>query len=440
MSTAPTPPPRDVTARATGPATDPAIPAGTLPRLMPRTAIRDLGTHLDTYGPLPAPSSALIAAVREAGLVGRGGSGFPTGVKMAAVAARGRRTVVVANGTEGEPASLKDRTLMAQVPHLVLDGVSLAASALDATEAVVCIDVAHGQVAAIMADALAQRVDARIDRVPIRIEHSPNRYVAGEETALIHWLNGGEAKPTATPPRPFEKGVKGRPTLVDNVETLADVALIARYGPAWFRSLGAPVEPGSMLTTMSGAVRTPGVYEVATNTTLSAALEHAGADLAQVSALLVGGYFGTWIPTSMASHLTFTHASMRTHGGSIGCGAVFALPAEVCGLAETARITRWLAEQNAGQCGPCVNGLPAMADALDQVVAAGMDARMARDRLDHLLVLVEGRGGCRHPDGVVRMVRSAMSTFAADIDRHLAGVPCAPSPALLPTPITGGWR
>ena len=418
----------------------PVIAPGSLPRLMPRVAIRDLATHVETYGPLPTSSTGVIAAVSEAGLVGRGGSGFPTGTKMAAVAARGRRPIVVANGTEGEPASLKDRTLMMQAPHLVLDGVSIAAAALDAVEAIVCIDSAHAQVAAVMADALAQRVANRVDRVPIRIELSPNRYVAGEETALIHWINGGEAKPTATPPRPFEKGVRGKPTLLDNVETLADVALIARFGAPWFRSLGAASEPGSLLTTVSGAITTPGVYEVATNTTVAAVLEHAGGELGGVSALLVGGYFGTWIPTFMASHLTFTHESLRSIGGSIGCGAVFALPENVCGLAETARITRWLADQNAGQCGPCVNGLPAIADALDQLVGSSLDAGMARGRLAELCDVVEGRGGCRHPDGVVRMVRSALATFATDVDRHVAGQRCAIAPAMMPTPITGGWR
>jgi len=418
----------------------PIMAPGTLPRLMPAVALRDLATHLATYGPLPSSSAGLIAAVTDAAVVGRGGSGFPTGLKMAAVAKRGRRPVVVANGTEGEPASLKDRTLMMQVPHLVFDGVSVAAAALDAVEAIVCIDSAHGQVASVMADALAQRVAARIDRVPIRLELSPNRYVAGEETALIHWINGGDAKPTATPPRPFEKGVKGKPTLLDNVETLADVALVARFGAAWYRSRGGVNEPGSLLTTISGGVTTAGVYEVATNTTLANALEHAGADLSRVSALLVGGYFGTWIPTFMASQLTFTHESLRAIGGSIGCGAVFALPDHVCGLTETARITRWLADQNAGQCGPCVNGLPAIADALDQLVSGSLNAAMARERLNHLFVLVEGRGGCRHPDGVVRMVRSALATFAADIERHVSGLLCAVTPAMLPTLITGGWR
>ena len=418
----------------------PRMAPGTLPRLMPATPLRDLAAHLATYGPLPTSSTGLIAAVVDSGLVGRGGSGFPTGTKMTAVARRGRRAVVVANGTEGEPASLKDRTLMVQVPHLVLDGASVAAAALDATEAIVCIDSAHGQVAAIMAEALAQRVAAGIDRIPIRLELTPNRYVAGEETALIHWLNGGDAKPTATPPRPFEKGVRGRPTLVDNVETLADIALVARFGAAWFRSLGSTEEPGSLLATFSGAVSDPGVYELATNTTIGSALQHAGGDPSRTSALLVGGYFGSWIPMFIAEQLTFTHTSLRTRGGSIGCGAVFALPADRCGLAETAHITRWLADQNAGQCGPCVNGLPAIADALDEVVRGSLNARMARERLDDLFVLVEGRGGCRHPDGVVRMVRSALHTFAADVERHIGGMCCAPAVPQLPAPITGAWR
>ena len=417
----------------------PRLAAGALPRLLPPLALTDLAAHGVHYGPMPS-ATGLIARVSEAGLVGRGGSGFPTGTKMSAVAQRGRRTVVVATGTEGEPASHKDRTLMGHVPHLVLDGVALAAAAVGASEAIVCVDIAHTETAAIMEAAIAQRQAARVDRVAIRLERTPNRYVAGEETALVHWLNGGEAKPTTTPPRPFEKGVRGRPTLVDNVETLADIALIARFGASWFRSLGAAKEPGSMLTTISGAVRSPGVYEVATNTTIASTLQHVGGDLDHTQALLIGGYFGTWFPASMAPELTFTHESLRPVGGSVGCGVVFALPKGACGLAETARVARWLAGENAQQCGPCLNGLPAIADALDEIVRGTLNARMARQRLEQLFSVVEGRGACRHPDGAVRMVRSALQVFSADIDNHIGSRGCKPHKPMLPTPITGGWR
>lgn len=414
-------------------------PAG-IPRLLPPSPCTDLMSHLRSFGPLPPAFRHVIDHVNASGLLGRGGAGFPTGTKMAAVEARGRRPVIVANGTEGEPASAKDRTLMMFAPHLVLDGISTAASALDASDAIICIDSAHGQVATTIAAALAERVVAGIDRVPIRIELTPHRYVAGEETALVHWLNGGDAKPTTTPPRPFEKGVRGRPTLVDNVETLANVALIARFGSEWFRTVGQPAEPGTVLLTVSGRVGSPGVIEVPSGSTFSELLHRVDTEIGNIDAVLIGGYFGTWVPSALLSELTVSHSSLRSAGGSLGSGVVFVLAKGACGLQQSARVIRWMADQNAGQCGPCMFGLPAIADAFELIVAGGRRGRDAYSRVQQLLPVVERRGACRHPDGAVRFTRSALSTFAGDIDRHLKGRSCAPEPAMLPTPITGGWR
>ena len=123
----------------------------------------------------------------------------------------------------------------------------------------------------------------------------PDRFVAGEETALVQFLNGGPARPTFTPPRPFERGVGGAPTLVQNAETLAHVAQIARFGPAWFRRIGTAAEPGSILVTLSGAVARPGVYEVALGSPLRDLLAQAGGAREEIQAYLIGGYFGTWV-------------------------------------------------------------------------------------------------------------------------------------------------
>jgi NADH:ubiquinone oxidoreductase subunit F (NADH-binding) len=272
-----------------------AGPTG-LPRLLPPNPSTDLRGHLAEYGSIPPSSIHVVDHVRAAGLLGRGGAGFPTGTKMAAVAQRGRRPIIVANGTEGEPASAKDKVLMTHSPHLVLDGISIAAAALDATDAVLCIDRSDHGIVALMEHAISERNTAGVDRVPLRLEIAPDRYVAGEETALVHWLNGGEAKPTTTPPRPFEKGVRGRPTLVDNVETLANVALIARYGADWFRTIGPKSEPGSLLLTVSGHVTTPGVLEVASGSSFHEILSHVGGRIDETEAFLVGGYFGAWMP------------------------------------------------------------------------------------------------------------------------------------------------
>jgi NADH:ubiquinone oxidoreductase subunit F (NADH-binding) len=268
-----------------------------------------------------------------------------------------------------------------------------------------------------------ERQRAGLDSVPVEVHELPHRYVSSEETALVHWLNGGDARPTAIPPRPFERGVRKRPTLIDNVETLAHVALIARYGPAWFRQAGHAGAPGTMLTTVSGAVGEPGIYEIAGGTRVGEVLATARAS-PDTEALLIGGYFGTWHPMSQVTSLQFTREDLSSAGASPGAGVLFALPAEACGLSEAARILCYLSDEAAQQCGPCMFGLPAIADDLSQL-AAGRPDGDPLDRLQRRFRQISGRGACRHPDGAVRMAASALTAFAADARAHSRGRPCA---------------
>jgi NADH:ubiquinone oxidoreductase subunit F (NADH-binding) len=387
----------------------------------------DLRTHLSRYGDLPlagysgprgpVPLADLAARVR---LTGRGGAGFPIASKLRSVAAQGGRSaVVLANGAEGEPASGKDETLLTSVPHLVLDGAVLAADAVGADVVHVCVH--RRRAAAAVAAAVRERERARLDGVRVAVHEVPDGYVASQETALINFLNGGKPLPTSVPPLPFRRGVAGRPTLVSNVETLAHLALLARYGAAWFAEVGTPECPGTTLLTVSGAVDRPGVIEVALGTRLGDVLEAAGPSPLQ--AVLIGGYFGTWVPARLAWGLRLTPDTLRAAGAHLGAGVLVALPEGVCGLAETLGIAEWLSGQNAGQCGPCFNGLPAIVDVLRAVVA-GQAGRRGLDRLRQLLELVEGRGACRHPDGVARLVRSALSAFQNDVHLHSSGAVC----------------
>ena len=292
---------------------------------------------------------------------------------------RGPR-VVIANGSEGEPASAKDAWLLTNRPHLVLDGAVLAAEAVDASDVVVAIDRPRASCpddGRPRARGTARRAEAM--RSDVRVVDLPSRYVAGEESALVHWVNGGDAKPTFVPPRPFERGVRGRATLIQNVETLSHLALIARFGPDWFRELGTATEPGTAIVTLGGAVASPGVCEIAIGTHRRATSSpRPEGRPTEIAAFLIGGYFGTWIPADGAWDLALGHIELGRVGAAFGCGVVYALPAGVCGLAETARVARYLAEESAGQCGPCVYGLAAIADALDAIVA-GRDGR-AHDR------------------------------------------------------------
>jgi NADH:ubiquinone oxidoreductase subunit F (NADH-binding) len=405
----------------------------------------DFGRHLSSWGELPrrrnsGADPALIELVESSGLTGRGGAGFPAGRKLRAVAASGRTPIVVANGSEGEPASGKDTLLLQLVPHLVLDGIQLAARAVGADEAHLVVH-RDGPGAALRARASERRGDD----VPVTVHEIPRRYVASEESALVSWLNGRDAKPTFTPPRPFEQGVRRRPTLVNNVETLAHLALLARFGSGWFRAIGDAAEPGTMLLTVRGPGLAATVTEVPTGTAIGEVLDRFGIDQHDAPALLIGGYFGSWLPTSRAASLPLTHQALRAAGSALGAGVLAALPADRCAITETSRVVSYLAGQSAGQCGPCLNGLPAIAGAM-RALAAGRVEHGSLAALDRWLAVVPGRGACRFPDGVTGLVENTLRTFAADVDAHHRGQPCqgASAAAFLPIPdpstTTLGWR
>ena len=402
-----------------------ATPAGTQRLLSGVGDGPSLGAHVHRWGELPALRGErgrreLRSLVAAAGLSGRGGGAFPMARKLEAVLAQGGTPVVVANGTEGEPASGKDKVLLAYAPHLVLDGAVLAAQGVGAREALIAVGrSARG----VVEDAVAERRRHGLDRgVLLRVVAVPERFVAGEETALVRHLDGGPAKPTFGA-RPFERGVGGAPTLVQNVETLAHLALVARFGPGWFCSVGTEEEPGTILVTLSGAVRAAGVYEVAAGSRLDALVAQAGGATEEIGAVLVGGYFGSWVPAAAALSAPLSRAGLLPHGGAPGAGAVVLLPASACGLAETARVARWLAGESAGQCGPCVHGLAAVADDLDELVS-GRNGAAALGRLERRLGIIPGRGACKHPDGAVRFVASSLRVFADDLDRHVRRGAC----------------
>jgi len=419
-----------------------AGPGGTqapdyLPRLLPAglsAGPTGLAGHLARYGP-PRSSGldrrhrkGLLEEVERSGLTGRGGAGFPAARKLAAVAA-GHAPVVVANGTEGEPASAKDKVLLARSPHLVLDGAVIAAEIVGASEAVV---VVHHSVREVVDDAAAERRRAGSDRIRIRIMTGADRFVGGEASALVHWIERGIPTPTRRPPRISERGLGGRPTLVQNVETLAHLALVARYGGAWFRAVGTPQEPGSMLVTILGAVNQPCVQEIAIGTPIQEVLSLAGGASALPQALLLGGYFGSWVGAAAATTRPFSSAGLAALGASPGAGLIAVLPVGACGLVETARVVRYLADESAAQCGPCLYGLDAIAGEV-QRVAEGRTSDLST--LRRWLGQVDGRGACHLPDGVIGLIRSALDLFGPELEQHAQGWCCATRTAIvLPVP------
>ena len=414
------------------------VPVG-LPRLLDgyRPGVTmDLRAHVAHYGSPPwrgmtrRGPGPLVHTIEHAGLRGRGGAAFPTARKVRAVSDHGGWPVVVANGAEGEPASQKDKLLLCALPHLVLDGAALLAEAVGASEVIVAVERPARAARVAVDTAIRARAAAELDPVPFRVVGVPGRYVAGEATALVNFVNTGVAKPTFVPPRVSERGVGGRPTLVQNVETLAHVALIARYGADWFRQLGTRDEPGSALVTVGGSVAHPA--------------------------------YSRWRSARRSARRSWRPADRRASCPPCSSAATTARgctppPRGTC-RSRTLRCTRSVARSAAGWCtrsrpravasprprrSPATSPRRAPGSAVPAstgwprwptpwTASRGVPDRQTLGRLEELCDLVVGRGACHYPDGVVGFVRSARTVFAAEITRHRrdGGCRAAPPPSL----------
>ncbi|MDT4975591.1 MAG: hypothetical protein QOG98_1349 [Pseudonocardiales bacterium] len=375
--------------------------------------VEDLFAHRRRFGHRPhltgAAGAAFIDTLEDIGLTGRGGGHFPVARKWRTVRTAGRNAVVVANGAEGEPLSGKDAALLQLRPHLVLDGLACAAEALDATDAVIWLHEGAEATRASIVHALAERRAAGLIEPQMRVVTGPARYLSGESSAIVQALSGGPALPQFRLASAATSGVNGLPTLVQNVETLARVALSAH-------------SPEAFATSTLVTVAVPGrrvVLELDRATQLGDAI---GSVLGStpLQAILIGGYGGSWAPWVDVSDVMLAESDMRDRGLSLGAGILVPLGAGQCGLEQTASIISYLADSSARQCGPCVFGLRGVAD-LVRDLAEKSSGRRDLPRLQRFLAEINGRGGCHHPDGAVRMVASAVTTFAADISAHLAG-------------------
>ncbi|MFD7256137.1 NADH-ubiquinone oxidoreductase-F iron-sulfur binding region domain-containing protein [Streptomyces sp. NPDC059874] len=389
------------------------------PRLLAgldRAARLDREAHLAVHGTLPRPHpEELVALADDIDLRGRGGAGFPFARKLRAVtrSARGRDglTAVVVNGSEGEPSCLKDTALLLHAPHLVLDGALLAAAALGAEE--VAVAVTRADVEQSVREAVAERGPAGRR---VRVARLPERFVTGEGTALVDGLNGGATLPSGQKVRTSERGLGGVPTLLSNTETFAQLAVAARLGAREYRTAGLPAEPGTVLLTVAGST----VVETPTGTSLSYVLQLCGTEPGQ--GVLVGGYHGRWLDPGSARAAQVSRQSLAALDAVLGAGAVLPLPEDTCPAGEVARVTRWMAKESAGQCGPCVRGLPALADVLEDAVRGG--GRAALEAVEARLRGVRGRGACSHPDGTSHFVASALSAFPDEFRDHALGSGC----------------
>ncbi|MEQ6901867.1 NADH-ubiquinone oxidoreductase-F iron-sulfur binding region domain-containing protein [Nocardioides sp. YIM 152588] len=368
-----------------------------------------LPAHRARYGDLPTPTlDELHRLVSAVGLRGRGGAAFPFATKLEA-AARGRRPVVVVNLSEGEPASAKDSALALSAPHLVLDGAVATARALGAREVHLVLPGDRPMARLRMLAA----VDERHDKVRLRTHTADPRFVAGQARAVVELMSGRTNLPvTAWAPEAVE-GYRRRPTLLSNAETWAQVGRLVLAGEPAYRRLGTGAEPGTTLLTHSRHGADPEVREVPFGTSFGDVLP----PLPAGAAVLVGGFHGAWTTWGLLAGTPVSVPGMAAAGLPLGAGIVHVPATAGCPLGFTSAVVDYLAGQSAGRCGPCVNGLPALADA----VRAAWQGRDTAARVDELAGLLTRRGACAHPDGTVRMVRSLFTALPAEVAAHRDG-------------------
>ncbi|MEO3750065.1 NADH-ubiquinone oxidoreductase-F iron-sulfur binding region domain-containing protein [Streptomyces sp. B6B3] len=387
----------------------------------------DRVTHLTVHGPLPRPRLEEVTALAEnIDLRGRGGAGFPFARKFRAVAEAARRRsqapAVVVNGSEGEPSCLKDKELLRRAPHLVIDGALLAAGALGADRTVIA--VTRADVERSLREAVAERPP---EERSVRVVRLPERFVTGEGTALVRGLETGLSLPSGRRVRTSESGLGGAPTLLSNTETYAQLAVAARMGALPYREVGLATEPGTVLLSVAGTH----VVETPTGVPLRDVLWLCGLDPGQ--GVLVGGYHGRWLTAEAAYAVIVSREALTHHDATLGAGAVLPLPAATCPVGEVVRVARWMADESAGQCGPCFLGLPAIADALARAADGGGLA--ALDAVRDRMAGVRKRGACSHPDGTAGFVASALVTFPEEFTDHALGRGCGrPVLGTLPLP------
>ena len=406
----------------------------------------DLAEHLARIGDRPDCSGAagprLIEGVAAAGLSGRGGGHFPTAGKLRAAlravqseSRADRLAFVVANGAEGEPASVKDAALIQSRPHLVIDGLVCAAEVIGAQHAVIWLhEHDHGSYDALSA-ALRQRRANGIAEPAVRIMVGRSHYLTGESRSVVAGVSGRLPLPYFTRVPTATAGIGGHPTLIQNVETLARLALIARTGPQH------PM-PGPLLSVLGQAPDGSSVLiarEGSADQTVAETIDVGWQRPGRPQAVLVGGYGGTWLRWDEVAGLRIAEldrrpAELGPHQASLGPGILLALPRQACPVQETAAVVAYLASSSARQCGPCTRGGPAIAQAW-QRLAESRVGRSAERKLLPLAAQLDGRGACALPDAIARITRSALRAFADDVSRHESGAGCAGQDAPLTLPV-----
>ncbi len=371
----------------------------------------------------------VVDLVKRSGLRGRGGAGFPAGMKWSFVPKGVYPRYLVCNADEGEPGTCKDRVLMEQDPHAVIEGVAIACFAIEAHVGFIYVrgefDLSARRLEGAIAEArkkgyLGRDILGSGYELEIVVHRGAGAYICGEETALLTSLEGERGNPRLKPPFPATEGLYRKPTVINNVETLANLPLILERGPEWYTSMGTEKSPGVKLFALSGQVKRPGIYELPLGTPLRTLIEECGGgtiDGRPVKAIIPGGSSS---PMLTAEHLntTLDYEAIAAAGSMLGSGAVIVITEGTCIVSVARRLVEFYAHEDCGQCIPGREGIAWMARILERIEAGhGQEADL------HLLLdICDGLGGrslCPLGDAAVGPVRSSIQRFRADYLAHI---------------------
>jgi NADH-quinone oxidoreductase subunit F len=377
----------------------------------------------------------VIATVKESGLRGRGGAGFPTGLKWSFMPRQfpGQK-YLVCNSDEGEPGTCKDREILQHNPHIVIEGMAIAAYAMGIS---VGYNYIHGEIFESYERFEAALVEARAagflgDNImgssfsfQLHATHGFGAYICGEETALLESLEGKKGQPRFKPPFPASYGLYGKPTTINNTETFAAVPWIIRHGGPAYLECGKPNNGGTKIFSIGGDVERPGNYEIPLGTSFPKLLELAGGVRAgrQLKAVIPGGSSAPVLPASIMMDITMDYDSIAKAGSMLGSGAVIVMDDSRCMVKSLQRLSYFYMHESCGQCTPCREGtgwLWRMVDRLER--GEGRPSDM--DLLDNVAENIMGRTICALGDAAAMPVRGMLKHFRPEFEHHITHKTC----------------
>jgi len=381
--------------------------------------------------------SDVIREVNASGLRGRGGGGFPAGKKWKSVLdsskKREQTRYVVCNAAEGEPGTYKDRSLIRSNPHQLIEGVILASYAIGAHEAYIYVNSHEGREGKILETALAEAGEKGFTgnnilgssfNLVLKLFNAPDSYVAGEETAMLEVIEGKTAKPRMKPPYyPFQQGLFGQPTLVNNAETLSNIPHIIRHGGEWFSLIGSAESPGTMLFTLTGDIKMPGVYEAPLGTSLRSLIYDCGGGMKEGKEFKAAFPGGPSVPMVRKLDIAMDFDSLRKAGSALGSGGVIVYAADQCMVKAALETARFFKEGSCGLCPPCVKG-PAQLVAILERIEEGKGEVADLRSIEEICHFIRGRGYCYLVTGAALSTASIFTAFKPEFKTHISNKKC----------------